>query len=162
LIVSTYPIREARPDDLEGVYALLSLADHMHRQAHPEIFQEAERPAEVKDYLLASIRAEDAVVFIAKDGSEIIGAILAWVRQPREIPVLIPRGWVSVENLVVAGPYRHLGVGQALMERVHLWAEERGLKQIQLTVWEFNQDAIEFYEKLGYEMLHHRMRKELP
>lgn len=160
--MSTYPIREARPGDLEGVYATLSLADQMHRHAHPEIFREVERPAKVKEYLLTSIRAEDAVIFIAEDGGEIIGAILAWVHQPRDIPVLIPRGLVSVDNLVVAEPYRNQGVGQALMERVYLWAEARGLKQIQLTVWDFNQGAVEFYEKLGFEMLHHRMRKELP
>ena len=53
------------------------------------------------------------------------------------------------------------GIGKALMEHIHLWAEERGLKQIQLTVWDFNKGAQEFYKNLGYEMLHHRMRKEL-
>ena len=141
---------------------ILSLADQMHRQAHPEIFQQAERPAEVKDYLLASIQAKEAVVFVAEDGDEIIGAILAWERQPPEAPVLVPRGMVSVDNLVVTEAYRQQGVGQALMERVYLWAEERGLEQIQLTVWDFNQGALTFYEKLGFEMLHHRMRKELP
>jgi ribosomal protein S18 acetylase RimI-like enzyme len=160
--MSTYPIREARPSDLEGVYAILLLADQMHRHAHPEIFRVAERPAEVKDYLMTSIRSEDAVVFIAEDGGEIIGAVLVWERQPPEVPVLVPRGLASVDNLVVAEPYRNRGVGQALMERVNIWAERRGLKQIQLTVWDFNQGAVEFYEKLGFEMLHHRMRKELP
>jgi GNAT superfamily N-acetyltransferase len=43
-----------------------------------------------------------------------------------------------------------LGIGQALLRRAERWAAERGASELELTVWEFNQDAIAFYEKLGY------------
>ena len=83
--MSDYEIRIALPADLEGVYTIFSLADDLHRQAHPEIFQEISDPKDTKDYLLTSIRSKDAVVFVAEDRGEIIGGILAWVRQTPEI-----------------------------------------------------------------------------
>ena len=46
---------------------------------------------------------------------------------------------------------RRMGVGKALMERVNQWAKERELESVQLTVWDFNQGAIEFYKALGYD-----------
>jgi GNAT superfamily N-acetyltransferase len=53
-------------------------------------------------------------------------------------------------------------VGKALMEQVYLWASERGIKHIELTVWAFNLSAKNFYQQLGYKILHHQMYKELP
>ena len=155
-------IRAAEPMDLEAVYAVFSLADTLHREAHPEVFKEASDPADIKDYLSAGIQSEDAAVFVADDQDKIIGAVIASIRQTPDISLLVQRTFVSVENLVVAEESRQQGIGLALMERIHLWAAERGLKQIQLTVWDFNEAAQAFYKKLGYEMLHHRMAKELP
>ena len=160
--MSAYQIREAQVQDLEGVYAVFSLADSLHRQAHPEIFREALDPNNIKDFLHASIQAEDSGVFVAEESGEIIGAIIAWVRQARDIPVLVQRTYVSIDNLVVAEGSRQRGVGKSLMEQIHLWAQGCGVKDIELTVWDFNQGAVAFYDKLGYVMLRHRMRKVLP
>ena len=159
--MSNYEIRIALPQDLQGVYKIFSLADTQHRQAHPEFFRETPDPKDTKDFLLSSIRSKDAVVFVAEDCEQIIGGILAWVRQTPDRSVLVPRTYVSIENLVVANAFRHHGIGKALMEQIHLWSEEHGIQQIQLTVWDFNKCAQEFYKNLGYEMLNHRMRKEL-
>jgi len=160
--VIAYLVREARPQDLEGVYAVFSLADVLHRQAHPDIFQEAANSRDIKNYFLAGIKAKDTMIFVAEANSQIIGAIIATMCQSAEIPLLVKRTYVSIDNLVVVGEYREQGVGQSLMEQVHLWAQKHDIKDVQLTVWDFNQGAITFYEKLGYQMLHHRMRKELP
>jgi ribosomal protein S18 acetylase RimI-like enzyme len=160
--MSDYQIRQAMPSDLDGVYAVFKLADKLHRDAHPEVFREPENPNDVKDYLLSAIRDAETVVFIAEVQDEIAGAVLAGVRHSPEISLLVQQTYLSVENLVVAEKYRGQGIGKALIAQVHHWAQALEIKYIQLTVWDFNQGAIAFYEKLGYQMLHHRMRKELP
>jgi len=160
--MSEFIVRRAKLEDLEGICKVFSLADTLHRQAHPEIFREAGDPADIKDYLLLGIQSDDAVVLVAELSGEIMGAIIAWARQTHDIPMLIERTFVSVDNIVVAEGYRNLGVGKSLMEQVHLWVQTRGLKEIQLTVWDFNEGAQTFYKNLGYQMLRHRMRMELP
>lgn len=160
--MNEYTIRKAMADELETLYAIFSLTDSLHQKAHPEIFQEISDPSDIKDYLLSRVKADDAVVFVAENQGRIIAAIIAAIHQTRDFSLLIPQTFVSVENLVVAEEFRQQGIGLALMKHVHLWVEERGIKQIQLTVWDFNEGALSFYENLGYKMLHHRMRKELP
>ena len=157
-----YKFRKAVPQDLEGVYKIFSLAGDQHRQAHPEIFQQTFDSKDAKEYLLSSIKSTDAVIFLAMNSSDIIGAILAWVRQTPENSALLPITYVSVEKLIVVENIRRQGVGKALMEHVHRWAKDRGIQQIQLTVWDFNKSAQDFYNNLGYQMLHQRMRKDLP
>ena len=156
-----YTVRAACLEDLEAVYAVFSLADRLHCRAHPDIFQAVDDPVgvtRIKDYFLAAIRADEAAVFVAETRRGIIGAVIAWVRPSREIPQLVQRLDVSVDNLVVAEEFRKQGVGRALMERVHLWANELGINHIELTVWDFNEGAQAFYQKMGYQMLYHRMR----
>jgi GNAT superfamily N-acetyltransferase len=159
--MNDYTIRKAVPGELEDLYTIFSLADNLHREAHPEIFQEVSDPSDIKDYFKTRIQSDDSVVFIAEVRSKIIGAVIASIRQTPDYSLLIPRILVSVENLIVVEEFRHQGVGLALMKRIHLWASERDLKHIELTVWDFNEGAQAFYKNMGYEMLHHRMHKEL-
>jgi ribosomal protein S18 acetylase RimI-like enzyme len=155
-------IRRATVLDLEGVYTLFDLADRLHRQAHPEIFREAADPQEIKAYLRSELRNSETAIFAAEEQGRLVGVVLAKLQQTSDNPLLVRRRYVSVENLVVAEECRQRGVGQALMEQVHRWAKAQDIHAVYLTVWEFNQSAQALYRKLGYEMLHHRMRKELP
>jgi ribosomal protein S18 acetylase RimI-like enzyme len=154
-------IRTASPSDLDGVYQVFLLSDNLHRQAHPEIFQQTHEPESTKEYLINAIKSEDAAVLIAEHHGEIIGGILAWVRQTPNNPVFVPRTYLNIDNLVVAQEFRRQGVGSALMEHIQHWSEERGIEQIQLNVWDFNKAAHEFYKNLGYLTLHCQMRKDL-
>jgi len=47
------------------------------------------------------------------------------------------------------------------MEEAHQWVLGKGATQIELIVWEFNEGAIAFYEKLGYETAYRKMWKSL-
>ena len=42
------------------------------------------------------------------------------------------------------------------MTEAHRWARRRGLTEIQLTVYDFNQPALRLYGKLGYAPDSHR------
>ena len=48
-----------------------------------------------------------------------------------------------------------------LMHKMQAWAIEKGATSIELNVYEFNETAISFYEKLGYRTLSRKMSKEL-
>jgi ribosomal protein S18 acetylase RimI-like enzyme len=48
--------------------------------------------------------------------------------------------------------YRRAGVGNMLIEGLKNWARSRGLRGLKLMVTSVNQDAIEFYERMGFRM----------
>jgi GNAT superfamily N-acetyltransferase len=54
-----------------------------------------------------------------------------------------------LEDLYVKPPYRHLGIGRALLKRLAQLAVERGHGRFDWSVLDWNANAIGFYEKLG-------------
>jgi ribosomal protein S18 acetylase RimI-like enzyme len=47
------------------------------------------------------------------------------------------------------------------MDTVHEWAMAQGATTIELNVYEFNQTALGFYQRLGYEALSRKMSRAL-
>jgi ribosomal protein S18 acetylase RimI-like enzyme len=68
---------------------------------------------------------------------------------------------VVVDTLVVKEGFRQQGIGQKLMDKVHQWAISRGANEVELNVYEFNQEAMAFYRQLGYETISQKMSKPL-
>ncbi len=66
-----------------------------------------------------------------------------------------------MENLAVKEKFRCSGVGRALVEMAHQWTLDKGITQVELNVWEFNKEAIAFYEKRGYTTTSRKMWKSL-
>jgi ribosomal protein S18 acetylase RimI-like enzyme len=154
-------IHHARKEDLEEIYTLFASVDKLHRDALPDVFKEAHDPNPIKAYYLSAITGEDSAIFVAEYGGGIIGAVLSWLKESASIPLLVPRRYVSIDNLAVLGAYRRQGIGKALIAHVHTWAREAGAQKAELSVWEFNQGAIQFYEELGYAIASRRLWVDL-
>lgn len=57
-------------------------------------------------------------------------------------------GWLHIDTLFIAEPYRHRGIGRQLMLAAEADARARGIRNIHLETMSFQ--ARPFYEKLGY------------
>jgi ribosomal protein S18 acetylase RimI-like enzyme len=160
--MKTFKIRAAKPGDINEIYAIFRLLETMHRHAYPNIFKKPEKPNEIKKYLMDCIKASEVGFFVAEDRKKVVGIVNAQIRHTPKNALMQQRTFLNISDIVVDEDFRELGVGSALMEQIHSWALEHGITQIQLTVWDFNHEAQNFYKQLGYQMLHHSMLKELP
>ena len=154
-------IRGARPQDYNPLLELFDAVDTLHSDNLPNIFQRFPGPARDKGYFYSLLSDEEAAVFIAEVANEITGFILAFVRETPPIPVFIPARIVLISDIAVRTKFRRLGIGSQLMDRVCSWAESKGAIAIELNVYAFNQDAIEFYKSIDFEIISLRMRKSL-
>jgi ribosomal protein S18 acetylase RimI-like enzyme len=154
-----FSIRQATEKDNAGLNVLFEEIDALHRDALPHVFRKPDGPARARDFLLEVLADQNAVIFIAEIEDKVIGLVYAYVRLTREIPIRIPSRVGEVDHLVVKQEYRREGVGKALMERVHQWAAQRNLDRLELSVWNFNLGAQDFYRELGYERAFIRMWK---
>jgi GNAT superfamily N-acetyltransferase len=145
-----YTIRKASPADYEALLPVLDEGDAHHRRALPHIFCEPAGPARSRSYLNALLADDDSAIFVAACSGQIVGAVSIALRETRDIPILVPRRYAVVDNLVVLQAHRRAGIGTALMERAHRWALDKGVTEVELNVWEFNVGAMAFYEELGY------------
>lgn len=154
-------IRNAVSKDVQALYALFSAVDQLHREAHPEIFKQAEFPEEIKEYYRSCIADPETIIIIAEDNHQIIGGLICNLETTHNIPIFVPRKYACIENITVSSSYRHQGVGKRLIQAAQKWASKRGANMIELTVWEFNQDAANFYQELGFKTYRRRMVKNI-
>lgn len=160
-------IRAATVEDYEHICDLLEQVDRMHRDVHPEVFRECDGPARGREFLEQAIDDPNAGIFVAEsesdtDPSRIAGMILLRLREAPDFPIFVPRRVCLIEDVAVSEACRGQGIGRALMQHAEDWARERGADTCELHVWEFNRNAIGFYESLGYGTASRRMWKHLP
>lgn len=136
-------IRKAVPAD---AYQLADLMKHVEESDYM-LFEPGERKttAEQLEKRL-SAAAEESVVLVAEVESELIGYLFAvgeGIRR-KQHSVYIAIGIRENE--------RGKGRGTRLFQAMEEWAKEKGIHRIELTVLEYNRDAIFLYEKMGFEV----------
>jgi ribosomal protein S18 acetylase RimI-like enzyme len=159
-----FAIRLATPEDYGELCRVLEEVDAHHRRALPDVYRRPDGPARSREYILGILHSEEAALFVAEAGGQgrpVIGVVHIAIRETPDIPLLVPRRYAVVENLIVSRTHRRSGIGRALMTRAHQWALTRGVTEVELTVWEFNAEAIAFYGELGYRPSRLKMGKTL-
>ena len=116
-------------------------------------------PSAAEEFVRNILQAENARVLLAELDGRTVGLVHFNLVKDRGNPAKVGRSFVSVSTLIVQAALRRRGIGKALMQRVHQWAEEQQVKDVELNVYEFNAEARSFYEKLGYETISRRMRR---
>ena len=150
-------IRPAILDDCERLVELFEISDELHRDALPTVFKRQSASQQVKS--LHALLEDPAVIVLAADGGAdgLVGALHARRMVSPAMSILHPRRYAMVESVVVRPDRRKQGIGRRLMKWIHRWARDQGIFEVQLTVWEFNEDASRFYEALGYDILRRRL-----
>jgi ribosomal protein S18 acetylase RimI-like enzyme len=154
-------IREAVASDYESLCVLFDEGDALHRENLSWVFQKPRGAVRERDYVLGLIADEAVGFFVAQVRDRLVGLICVLIRESSEIPIFVRRRHAVVDNVVVKREFQRTGIGRALMEKAHEWAVAEEAESIELNVWEFNQEAIEFYKMLGYETASRKMNKRL-
>ena len=87
-----------------------------------------------------------------------MGLIQGTIWESPAIPIMSNEQYGMIENLVVMSEYRRKGVGKELFNKLNDWFVSNGIYDIRLNVFEFNQEAISFYKKLGFLNYSRRMK----
>ena len=152
-----FTIRPATTLDYEELCQVIDEADKLHRDNLPHLFQQPAGPVRDPAYLLGVLQDPSHGWFVAEAGGHIAGYVHAIVRDTPEIPIFVPRRLAIVEDVCVRAGARRAGIGRALMSHAQRWARAQGATEVELTVYEFNEPAIAFYQSLGYETINRRM-----
>ena len=84
------------------------------------------------------------------------------MRESPDAPMFVARRFGQINEIVVKADRHRSGVGQLLMKQAHDWLSGQDVNQVQLHVWTFNENAIRFYQALGYTILSQVMSRSLP
>jgi ribosomal protein S18 acetylase RimI-like enzyme len=105
---------------------------------------------ETKTYIEKQLSDKNWFCYIANIDNVSVGYALFFIRNYEENPFRNPYIGIHVDQIAVSPEYKNKGIGKALMMKIEDFAIERNAKQIELTHWELNSEAKEFYEHIGF------------
>ena len=142
-------VRFATENELEQVNRLRRQVNDLHVAGKPEVF----KPGfckELEDYVYEIYNSPEKKLVVAADGGHICGfAVLNHINRP-ENPFMFERDFLDIDEFCVDAACRRQGVGRAMIDFIRAFAKEQGFHRLELNMWEFNRDALAFYEATGF------------
>ncbi|MGN1423534.1 MAG: GNAT family N-acetyltransferase [Oscillospiraceae bacterium] len=141
-------IRRAEEKDAEKVLALLSQVLELHAGLRPDIFISGSTKYTAAE--LTEIFADDSrPVFVAEDGGEVVGYAFCVIKRQPFTTNMKDFTTLYIDDLCVDENCRGKHVGTLLFDYVMRFAKAQGCYDVTLNVWEGNDSARAFYEKMG-------------
>lgn len=121
----------------------------LHTEGRPVSFK-PDGWNEIRDTVRARAASEDSDVVVARFGDEIVGvAIIKYIHRP-ESSFRPAEDFCHIEEFGVDEKYRRRGITTALVGFIRKHASGQGLKKLNLDVYQFNKEALMFYESAGF------------
>ena len=141
-------VRRARPADGDIVSKLLYQVASIHHDGRPDIFKPASRKYTQNEFE-ELICMKDFAILVAEDENEKVHGYAFCKVKCFETSVVQPYKSLYIDDICVDSESRGKHVGTILFEAVKKLAVELDCDNIELNVWEFNESAMAFYEKMG-------------
>lgn len=142
-------LRQGVAADFESVSGLFRELDHTHQLF--DVGLGVRRDKDRRDQLRRALKDPNSRVVVARSRSAVVGFALAGIVRARD---------VVIQAVAVDREFRRRGVGTSLIREVEAWAQEKTARYVELDVYEFNPEAREFYESLGYLTVRRVMRRD--
>lgn len=140
-------VRRATEKDIEGILALLRQVAKVHNGIRPDLFREHTTKYD-EEQLKAIIGNDETPIFVFDDG-EVRGHSFCKVVNTKGDRVLHDMKMLYIDDICVDEKMRGRHIGKALYDHVVKYAKSVGCESITLNVWEGNEPAWNFYNKMG-------------
>ena len=142
-------IRKAENKDAKQIIRLLSQVLELHAEIRPDIFI----PGTTKyteEEIIRLIGKENRYTYVAVDeNDEVLGYALCEMKDFTISNNIVPHTELYIDDLCVESNARGKHIGKKLFEYVTKEAKKLGCYEITLNVWEGNDSAKAFYDKMN-------------
>ena len=141
-------IRRAELADIPHILRLLQQVCNVHQAIRPEIFKRdgvKYTEGDLNELLLDEMRP----VWCAVEDGKFLGYCFCQWEVYRDSSVVTDRRELYIDDLCVDEACRGHGVATSLVRHVTAEARAAGTNFITLNVWQGNDSALRFYEKMG-------------
>lgn len=150
-------IREAVIEDYSELCKVYAELDEYHRFNHPELFIKPDDYARAKEYISEIIDDNSKALLVAIMDTKVIGFAECNLLKSSNFPVIKKREWIQLDSIVVRSTYQNCHVASSLLAKVIEWAKSKEVNRVELKVYSFNRNAIEFYSGKGFKELNRTM-----
>ncbi|EOR21895.1 GCN5-like N-acetyltransferase [Niallia nealsonii AAU1] len=152
-------MREATKSDYEVVHQIQKQVHEIHTKERPDHYKMADTTLD-REYFNSLIDGENTKVFLMEEDQPIAYTIIT-IKNTKERPILVPKKVVYMDDFGVESKYRGKGLGKMFFEKILEFAKNMEADSLELGVWEFNENAIKFYESMNLKAKMRRMEIDL-
>ena len=143
-------IRIAEEKDINRILQLLSQVLEIHASLRPDLFISGTTKY-THDELRELLKNQNRRIYVATDENDFVtGYVFCEIREQRNRSNQVPFRSIYIDDFCVDESMRQNHIGQALFDHVKSEAQKIGCYEITLNVWEGNDSARIFYEKMGF------------
>lgn len=155
-------IREAIENDYIDISNLVREVHKLHVKNRPDIYLDVDNPM-MKDRFEDLLNSNNTKLFVVEDiyNNELIAYSIVQIMHQRNIHLLVPTKFVYIDSFCVKSNHQKTGIGKLLFNHIVHYSKSESASSIQLNVYEFNKNAIEFYETLGMSIRNRKMELNL-
>ena len=151
-------ILRASTEHLDDIVSLNRAVQNLHVEQEPRYFRPFDEAA-VTEFIRNALGDPSVTFLLAVAGEKPLGYALLRVQDRAAHVYSLPRRFVELEQIAVGPDSRKQGVGAALIDEAFAVAKSLGFCDLELSVWDFNQDAQRLFQRKGFKPYLHRMRK---
>ena len=134
-------MRKLTINDFEIVESIVAKLHKIHVNNRPDFYIENEHHINKKEYK-AMLNSKDKINIAYIVDDKIAGICLATIKNKIEKSIYI-------DDIFVLEEFRHQGIATKLYKQIESIAKEIEAKRVDLTVWQFNKNTMNFYKSLG-------------
>ena len=155
-------VREAVADDYNEINNLVVEVHRLHVENRADVYVDVDIPL-LREYFDELLSTADTKLFVVEDtcNKDLVAYSILKIMAPRSIQILVPSRFVYIDDFCVKSNHRKNGIGRFLFQHIVDYSKTEGISSLQLVVWEFNEDAIKFYEALGMSTRNRRLELNL-
>lgn len=154
-------VRRATADDVGALARLNQIVQALHVSAEPAAFRADSSDAEMQSFFANLVIADKTFVLIAELAGLPVGYAWFEIQDRPPTPFTNARLRIYIHHVVVCENSRKLGVGSSLLDAAEAEAQVRGIKDVVLDTWAFNESARNFFEAADFKPFNIFMRKKL-
>jgi len=154
-------IREAKSNDYAEVCKLTMEVYKLHLENRPDVYLDIANPLEKESYdELLSLSNVKLFIVENDDNKKLIAYSVIQIMTTKN-PIYISQAFVYIDDFCVKSNFKRIGIGRLLFSHIVDYAKVENATSLQLNAWEFNKEAVKFYEAMGMSTRNRRMEINL-
>ncbi len=141
-----FEIRPAAPDDVPQVFAMLRELAVYEKLEHQLVADES-------DMHEALFELQSAKALVAEAETEGEKELIGYAIYFENFSTFLCRRGLYLEDIYVRPDYRQMGVGKSFLKRLAEVAIQRRCGRMEWCVLDWNQNAIDVYERIGGDVM---------
>jgi len=146
--------------DYDDILILKRQVHEFHHKNRPDFYKNIHSPFD-KDEFENILKNQDSEIYVIEFDRKICGYAFIKIIKFKDNPLINDHDRFYIDDICIEQSLRKKGLGKIIMIELENECKSKGLKYMDLTVWNFNDKALDFYRNFGMKEIMIRMEKKI-